>query len=201
MNNRILSAAFGAACVMLANPLAYAEETVNISKMHLCCGACVKAVESAIEKVEGAKVEVDQDAGSASVTAADRKTARRALGAIARAGFHGQTDSDKLKMPENSGVKEGKIERLELVGVHNCCGGCNKAIKAAIASVDGVVADTAKAKRKSLVVEGNFDGLAIVTALNKAGFHVRKKGAVRDAAAARKNKSKKTESPAADADK
>ena len=195
MKNRIISTAFSAAFLMLANQLAYAEVTVTISKMHLCCGACVKAVEASIEKVEGATVKVDQDASSADVTATDRRTARRALGAIARAGLHGQTDHDKLKMPDNSGVKQGMIERLELVGVHNCCGGCNRAIKAAIATVDGVEADTAKAKSRTFVVEGKFDGLALVAALNKAGFHVRAKGAAREAAAARKKKAEKKSNP------
>jgi copper chaperone CopZ len=200
MKNRIVSTVLSAAFVMLANPLAYAEVSVTISKMHLCCGACVKGVEASIEKVEGATVKVDQDAGSAVVTATDRKMARRALGAIARAGFHGQTDNDKLKMRDNSGVKKGMTQRLELVGIHNCCGGCNKAIKAAIATVDGVEGDTAKAKRKTLVVEGNFDGLALVAALNKAGFHVRGKGAAQEAAAARKKKAEEKKTPATKAD-
>lgn len=194
MNHRILSplnlCAFlvAGALAMSSNQLALAEETVTVSKMHLCCGACVKGVEGALEKVDGASVKVDQDAGKAVVTATDRKTARRALGAIARAGFHGETDNAKLKMPDNSGVKEGKVNRLELIGVHNCCGGCNKAIKAAIATVDGVEADTAKAKSKTLVVEGNFDAMALITALNQAGFHVREKGSAKKAADARKKK-------------
>lgn len=186
MSVRLIASLLCGALITLAPQSARAEVTVKISKMHLCCGACVKGVEGALEKVEGAKVEVNQDDASAVVTAPDAKTARRAIGAISRAGFHGQTDHKKLKMPENSGVKSGVIERLELVGVHNCCGGCNKAIKAAIASVDGVQADTAKAKSKTLVVEGKFDGLAVVNALNKAGFHVRAKGAAKEAAARKK---------------
>ena len=99
-------------------------------------------------------------------------SAGRAFAAIARAGFHGESDHAKLKVPDNSGVKEGKVKRLELVGVHNCCGGCNSAIKEAIATVAGVEKDTAAPKSKTLVVEGDFDGLALVQALNKAGFHV-----------------------------
>lgn len=188
MTHRIVSTVFCAAVMTLAPQLACAEVDVKISKMHLCCGACVKGVQDAVEKVEGAKVEVDRDAASAVVSAADQKTARRAIAAIGRAGFHGETDHKRLKMPANSGVKKGMTERLELVGIHNCCGGCNKAIKAAIATVDGVVADTAKPKKRAIVIEGNFDGLAVVNALNKAGFHVRAKGAAKEAAAARKKK-------------
>ena len=176
------------AFVAIVPQSASAEVEITITKMHLCCGACVKGVEGSLEKVEGATVKVDKNASSAVLTAPDQKTARRAIGAIGRAGFHGETDHTKLKMPDNSGVKKGMTERLELVGIHNCCSGCNKAIKAAIASVDGVQADTAKPKSRTIVVEGKFDGLAVVNALNKAGFHVRAKGAVKEAAAARKKK-------------
>ncbi|MCA9141970.1 MAG: heavy-metal-associated domain-containing protein [Planctomycetaceae bacterium] len=151
---------------------AHAETIVNLSNMHLCCGACVKGVTSAIDSVDGASVKVQQDANSATITAGDAATAQKALDALAAAGFHGKSDSKEVKMKDNSGVKAGKVQRLELVGVHNCCGGCNKAVKAAIASVDGVVADTAKAKSDTVVIEGDFDGQAVVKALLKAGFHV-----------------------------
>ena len=191
MSHRFLSAVVAVVIATFASQAAHAEVSVKISKMHLCCGACVKGVEGALKKVEGATVKVDQDDSSAVVNAADKKTARKAINAIARAGFHGVTDDEKLKMPENSGVKEGKTKRLELIGVHNCCGGCNKAIKAAIAKVDGVEADTAKAKSKSIVIEGDFEGLAVVKALNDAGFHVRMKGAARERAQAKKKKAEK----------
>ncbi len=177
MRNRIMSSVLSLAAALFVVQVARAEVNVTLSKMHLCCGACVKAVEGSLEKVEGAAVKVDADAGTAVVTAPNAKTARQAIAAIGRAGFHGESDHQKLKLPDNSGVKEGKVKRLELVGIHNCCGGCNKAIKAAIAKVEGVEADTAQPKSKSLVVEGDFDGLAVVQALNNAGFHVRAKGA------------------------
>ncbi len=178
MKSRIISSALSAAIVLCAFQSARAEVTVNLSKMHLCCGACVKAVEGSLEKVEGAAVKVDADAGTAVVTAPDAKVARQAIAAIARAGFHAESDHAKLKTPDNSGVKAGKVKRLELVGIHNCCGGCNKAIKEALAKVEGVASDTAKPKETTLVVEGDFDGLAVVQALNKAGFHVRTKEAI-----------------------
>ena len=85
MTNRLVSSVLSAGFVMLASQFASADVTVKLSKMHLCCGACVKGVEGAIEKVEGATIKVDKDAGSAVVTATDEKMARRALGAIGRA--------------------------------------------------------------------------------------------------------------------
>ncbi len=187
MKNRILSTMLGAAIVVSGTQFARAEVTITLSKMHLCCGACVKAVEGSLEKIEGATVKVDADGGKAVVTAPDAKTARQAVASIARAGFHAESDHDKIKSPDNSGIKEGKVKKLELVGIHNCCGGCNKAIKAALATVAGVEKDDAAPKSKTLVVEGEFDALAVVQALNKAGFHAVSK----DAAAERKNAAEK----------
>lgn len=196
MKTRIISSVLSAAIAVSAMQTARAEVTVTLSKMHLCCGACVEAVEGAVEKVEGATVKVDADAGTAVITAPDAKVARQTITSIARAGFHAETDHQKLKTPDNSGINAGKVKRLELVGVHNCCGGCNKAIKEALAKVEGVVSDTAKPKARTLVVEGDFDGLAVVQALNKAGFHVRSKEAAdaqKKAAEAKKNAAAKTD--------
>lgn len=192
MKSRIVSSLLSTVVAVCVAQGAFAEVNIKLSKMHLCCGACEKAVQGAVDKIEGAAVEIDADAGTVVVTAADAKTVRKAIGAVGRAGFHGVSDHKKIKMPENSGVKAGKVKRLELVGVHNCCGGCNSAIKKAIATVDGVEADTAKPKAKTLVVEGEFDGLAVVTALNKAGFHVRAKGAWKAKKKAAEEKAAKT---------
>ena len=154
---------------------AQAEVTVTLKDMHLCCGACEKGVVQAVKKIEGAEVTVDQKARTATVKAADAKTARRAVMAIANAGFHGTSDHAKIKVRDNSGVKAGKVARLELVGVHNCCGGCDDAIQEAVGKVKGVKSNTAKPKSKTMVVEGDFDGQELVQALFKAGFHVRQK--------------------------
>ena len=73
MTNRIFSTVLCASIAMLSTQSARAEVEVTISKMHLCCGACVKAVEGAVEKVDSVTVNVDRDAGSAVVTAPDKK--------------------------------------------------------------------------------------------------------------------------------
>jgi len=163
-----IAVVFAAACVQ-------AETKVTLTQMHLCCGVCLKAVQKAVDGVEGATVELDKKAGSAIVTAGDDAAAQKAVDAIAAAGFHGKSDNEKIVVADDSGVKAGKVRRLALSGVHNCCGGCNKAIQKALASVDGVQANTAKAKEDAFVVEGSFDAAALVAALNKAGFHVKLK--------------------------
>ena len=161
---------------MFSASTALAETAVTFKEMHICCGACVDGIKASVSKIDGVELTIDKDNGTTTVKAADEAAAKKAIKAIARAGFHGVSDQKKFAMPKNSRVKPGKVTRLELVGIHNCCGGCNKAIKDALASVDGVTGDTATAKKRTLVVEGNFDGEAVIKALNKAGFHARLKG-------------------------
>ena len=96
-----------------------------------------------------------------------------ALDALAAKGFHGETDNATIKIKDDSGVTAGKVTSLKLTGIHDCCGSCNKAIKTAIKSVDGVKRDTARAKNNRLTVDGNFDAAEVVKALNAAGFHVK----------------------------
>jgi copper chaperone CopZ len=72
-------------------------------------------------------------------------------------------------------VTKGKVEKLTLTGVHNCCGRCTNQLKDALKKVDGVKADTAKAKNDTFEVTGNFDAEELVKALNAAGYHVKVK--------------------------
>ena len=159
----------------VAGGSAFADTTVNLSGMHLCCGACVKAVNGVGEKTEGVSLKIDKDAGTCAVTGPDRKSVQKVVNQLATAGFYAKSDNDKLKIKRKTFIDKGMVSRLELIGVHNCCGGCNKTITAAIESVDGVTANNAAPKQSTIVVEGNFDGAKLVAALNKAGFFARAK--------------------------
>ena len=68
-------------------------------------------------------------------------------------------------------VPAGKVKRLKLSGIHNCCQPCCEAIKLAIESVDGVTGDTAAPHETSFEVIGDFSAAALVEALHVAGFH------------------------------
>jgi len=168
--NRVLSSV-AACCLMLIAVSALAETKVTLTKTHLCCGQCVKAVEKVLDtaKVKGV---VSQDEGKVEFTAADEKAAQQVVDALAAAGFHGVTNSQEIKVKDDSGVKEGKVKSLTLKGIHNCCGSCNMAIKKAVKTVAGVESEDAKAHTSTLTVKGDFDGAALVKALNEAGFHV-----------------------------
>lgn len=169
---KTLNTLAGVALALFFAAAVQAETVVTVSGSHLCCGACFKAVDKAVDGVDGATATTDKKAKTITIKAGDDETAQKALNALAIAGFHGSTDNDKLGFKDVSGLAGGQVKRLALTGVHNCCGGCNRAIKRAIASVDGVVADTAKPNAKDVVVEGDFDAAAVVKALNKVGFHV-----------------------------
>ena len=160
-----------AGALLLATSAARADTTVELKGTHLCCGACVKAVNDTLKGIDGVTGKCDAKAKTVTITAKDEAAAQKAIDALAAAGFHGETNSDKVKVPEDSGVKAGKVKTLTLTNVHNCCGACTSAIKGTLKKVEGVKGDTVKAKADTFEVTGDFDAEAVVKALNAAGFH------------------------------
>jgi len=167
----LLLASLGALLVPVLD--ARAETKVELKGTHLCCPKCVAAAKSAVKGLDGVQVQCDQQTSTVTIDATNDAAAQKALDALAAKGFHGDTGSSTLKIKEDSGATAGKVASLTLVGIHNCCGSCNKAIKGAIKKVDGVTADTAKPHTESVTVTGNFDAAELVKSLNAAGFHVR----------------------------
>lgn len=159
--------------VGLLGAAALAETKVEVKNVHLCCGACVSGVTKALKGVEGVKGVCDRDAKTVTLTAVDLAAARKAVDALAAAGYHGETDIAELAVKEDSGAPKGKVTTLKISGVHNCCGACTKAIQGALKKVNGVAGDTAKAKQSSFEVTGDFEAAELVRALNQAGFHVK----------------------------
>lgn len=146
-----------------------AETKVTISKTHLCCAQCLTGVEAALKDVAGVKHKCSQEAKTIELTADSDEAAQKAVDALAKAGFYGATDSDKIKY-KLVDAPQGDVERLEVVGVHNCCGACTQAIKKALGTVDGITANTVKAKSDSFVLEGKFSAQKAIQALLDAGF-------------------------------
>jgi copper chaperone CopZ len=173
---RIMSkaVALSAVALLVTAGSALAETKVTVSETHLCCGACVTAVNKALADIDGISHATDREAGTVTITASNDEAAQKAVNALQEAGFYGKSDNEKIKF---AAVKspEGKVKRLELTGIHNCCGQCNTAINKALAGVDGVSANTAKAKQTSFVVEGDFSAAAVIDALLAKGFAVQVK--------------------------
>jgi copper chaperone CopZ len=161
-----------ASCVVALAAIAWAETKVELKNVHICCGACVKAIGKILDGA-GVKGSCDQDAGTVTISAGDDKAAQKALDALADGGFHGDSGNKDIKIKDDSGAKEGKVTTLTVKGAHNCCPQCCKAIKGVVKTVEGVESEDAKPKGASFTVKGNFDAKALVKALNDAGFHVK----------------------------
>ena len=172
--SRLFASASLVAVLALAGP-ARAETKVELKNTHLCCPACVAAVGKILKEIEGVTGKCDKDAKTVTITAKDDATAQKAIDALAAGGFHGDTGTKDVTVKDDSGVEKGKVKSLTLTGIHNCCGQCNTAIKAAVKKVDGYKADTAKTKQTTFEVTGEFDAEELVKALNDAGFHVKVK--------------------------
>ncbi|HLX60239.1 MAG TPA: cation transporter [Planctomycetota bacterium] len=149
-----------------------AETKVVVSDMHICCKSCVAAIDKTLKDVKGVKYTVDQSKDSVTLMADDTASAQAAVDALAGAGFQGKSDNKDVAMKDNSGAPDGKVAKLEVSNIHNCCGKCTEAIDKAVKGVTGVKESTVKPKVNSFTVTGDFEAKALVKALNDAGFHV-----------------------------
>lgn len=147
-----------------------AATKVTVSETHLCCGQCLKGVEAALKEVKGVSHTSSQEAKTIEITADSDPAAQKAIDALAKAGFYGKVNSTAVKYPAVS-VPTGAAEKVEVTGVHNCCGACTSAIKKAVSSVNGVTGNTVKNKEGSFTVSGKFEPRELLEALLKAGFY------------------------------
>ena len=153
-------------------PVASADVALQLSDVHICCGACVKGIQKAVDGLPG-KVDIDRDGGQVKIAAADAAAAQKIVDAIAAAGYHGESDNPQIAMKNDSGAPAGTVTKLKVSGVHNCCQGCTNAIRDAFKGVAGVQNDTLKNRATEFEIDGNFDAQAVVKALHAAGFHVK----------------------------
>jgi len=159
-----------AAVLLFAAAAALGAETVTVTGAHNCCGGCKKGIEKAIKSV-GASCEVSKT--EIKITTSNASKAVKALAALGKAGYHGETDHPKLKMPDDSGVPAGKkVKSLTLNVGHNCCGGCAKALIKATKAVEGIEGHDIEKKKTTVTITGNFVARALVEAMNKVGYHV-----------------------------
>jgi mercuric ion binding protein len=171
--SRIILAA-GLVMGLAVVPQAGAEVKVTVSATHLCCGQCLRGVDAALKDVAGVKHTSNQQAKTIELVAESKEAAQKAIDALAAAGFYGKLDSDQVKFPPIQTGAE-MAQRLELTGIHNCCGACTNAIKAAVTAVPGVTGTDIQNRKTSFVVEGNFKPGELVQALLNAGFYVQVK--------------------------
>jgi copper chaperone CopZ len=150
--------------------IARAETTVKISGVHLCCKACVVGAEKAVAKAKGATAAVDKDAGTVTISGADKATVQAAVNALVADGYYGKSDSAEVAVKDISGAKDGKVTSMKVDDVHLCCDKCANAAKKAVATVKGVTGDTAAKKVTSFEVTGDFSPKEVMAALQAAGL-------------------------------
>ena len=81
-----------------------------------------------MKDVKDVKHESNQSDGTIKLTAENDEVAQKAIDILAKTRFHGKLDNDQLKYKPVVAPK-GKVTRLDLEGIHNCCGACTKSIK------------------------------------------------------------------------
>jgi periplasmic mercuric ion binding protein len=164
--NRLPAIAISAALILLPR-LALAGE-VKVTGVHLCCKACVKAAEEALDVDGVTDFSVDRESRTIVIVTDD---AEAALAALTNAGFYGRIAG--RPEPESPAIKdESAAKSFQLTRTHLCCGQCQKAIVAAIRSVPNV--ETVEIEDEVLTVTANRDGVRpskVLDAIHKAGFH------------------------------
>lgn len=151
-------------------PAAFAEFTVTLTAVHLCCSSCVKGVDTATATVAGAAAKCDREAETVTLTAPDKAAAQKAVDALVAAGYFGVSSDPTIKVDVTSGAKDGIVESLTVNGVHLCCTKCVAAVDEALEKVPGVKANTAKKSAESFEVSGKFNPQDIFNALHEAGL-------------------------------
>lgn len=158
---------------LLATPALASD--VSVTKSHICCPGCVKAIEETLAQVEGVSdVSVDKDEKSLTFKAENAKTARRGVRALARAGFGGEitVDGKEVALPTPKIEEGAKADEVKLTRVHLCCGACVKAVEGAVSKVDGVDQVTCDRDKGTCVATGkDVSVLGVLQALRDAGFN------------------------------
>ena len=168
---RMKSVLFSMVSLLALAPLTQAADvTVTLTKVHMCCDKCVNAANKVVAKVDGATGVADKTARTIVVTAPDNATAQKAVDALVKAGFYGESSDDSIKVDKETGAKGEKVQTLKIKNVHLCCPSCVKAVNKALADVPGVTANTAAKGVEVFEVTGDFKDSDVFDALQKAGL-------------------------------
>src|SRR6478609_4777658 len=97
---------------------------VELSGVHLCCQRCVSAADAALIRVQNVYSRCDMEHGTVTLTASDAAAVRKALATFAAAGFYGRSDNQNLALTPVGTFPNGKVNRVRVSGIHNCCDPC-----------------------------------------------------------------------------
>jgi periplasmic mercuric ion binding protein len=170
-NMRMKSLLLSLVAVLALTPLTRAADvTVTLSKVHLCCDKCVKGVNKTVSSVDGVTAVASKTEHTIVLTAADSATLQKAVDALVKDGFFGESSDPSIKVDATTGAKGEKVQTLKVKGVHLCCPSCVKAVNKALADVPGVTGNTCAKGAESFEVTGDFKDSDVFDALQKAGL-------------------------------
>jgi periplasmic mercuric ion binding protein len=162
MHFRRFAPALIAALALLPLSAALAAD-VKVSGIHNCCPMCTDPLTAALTNAGATDVKAAPT--EVSFSAPDAATADKAVKALFDAGFAGKVEG--AKAPEVAKVPKAK--NLKIVGLHNCCGQCAKAIREAIKPFTG----TNPALQGGILVmssDKDIDADAVLKALRDKGY-------------------------------
>jgi copper chaperone CopZ len=171
VRQRFLAAFAAVALVALVAGPAFAGD-VEVKGVHLCCPACVGAVQRVLKKVDGvSEVKVARADKMVTFTTKDDKTAVAALKALYDAGFYGTaTHDEKAITAKVTTPKAGeKGDEITVKNVHLCCKACKRGATNALKDYTVEFPEDTKGTLK--VTGKNLDKKKVIEALRKAGFN------------------------------
>lgn len=170
MNPKLLALATLVFSFAFAPLAAFAEVSVQLSSVHLCCDSCVKGVDKAVAPVTGVGAVSDKDAETVTIKAPDVATAQKAVDALVAAGYFGVSDNPAVKVSAVTGASDAKVQSLDVSGVHLCCKKCVTAVNEVISKVPGATANTATKNAATFQVTGDFKPTDVFSGLQQAGL-------------------------------
>src|SRR5690349_20411997 len=90
-----------------------AEKSAKITGVHLCCKSCVTGVEKALDKVPGAKADIDSTNSTITLTAPNTATLQKAANALVDAGYFGKSEDPAIKLTASTGAKNQEVKSLK----------------------------------------------------------------------------------------
>lgn len=151
-------------------------EEVELKGLHLCCGGCVVALETALEVDGVSDVAIDRRTGTATFKTKDAKTTKAALKSVNKEGFYGATkvDGEKAEFPVKAVQAGTKAEKAVFEGVHLCCGACTRGVVRALEKEESLAEILCDRKAGTVTLESKggaeLDVAKLQKLLNKAGF-------------------------------
>lgn len=149
---------------------AYADTSIKLTDVHMCCQSCVKGAQKAVSGISGVTATPDTDSRSIALTGPDTASVQKAVNALTDAGYYGKSSDAAIKVNAETGAKDEKVKSMKIEDLHLCCGKCVKAVNEVLSGVPGVTGNTAEKGAKSFTVTGDFNEKDVMDALQKAGL-------------------------------